>query len=871
MTSQDIRQQFIDFFKAKAHLHVASAPMVLKNDPTLMFTNAGMNQFKSFFLGNEIPKHRRVVDAQKCLRVSGKHNDLEEVGKDGYHHTMFEMLGNWSFGDYFKKEAIEWAWEFLTDTLQVDKDRLYATVFEGDKSQGLSLDQEAYDIWKKIVPEAQIVLGDKTDNFWEMGAQGPCGPASEIHIDLRSDADRQAISGKDLVNQDHEQVIEILNLVFIQFNRKADNSLEELPEKHIDTGMGFERLTRVLQHKASNYDTDIFTPIIQQIESITQITYGKEESQSIAIRVVADHLRAVCFAIADGQLPSNNGAGYVIRRILRRAIRYGFTFLNTKQAFIHKLTTTLVDQLGQFYPELEQQQDLCINVIREEEESFLRTLDQGLHLLDDLLSNTNGSQLSGEKAFELYDTYGFPIDLTALIAQEKGYTLDQKGFEAALQRQKNRSKADAETDTDDWQIVRDNDGEGFIGYDHLEAQLKITSYRKITRKKKTLYQLVFNKTPFYPEGGGQVGDCGFIEDDEGERTLIKDTIKENNQILHIVDKLPQNVAADFKAFVDIDRRYQAAKNHTATHLLHQALREILGTHVEQKGSLVHLDYLRFDFSHFSKVDKTQLQDLENFVNTRIHDQLKLEETRNIPYYKAIEKGAIALFGEKYGDAVRMITFGNSKELCGGTHVQNTASISLFVIKEETSVASGIRRIEACTDQKAIDYLTSKASQFDQIQAKLQHPEEPVKAIEKIQQQQKMLSKEVEKLKKEQVIQLKNQLKNKIQSKDDFQLLIDQVDLDAGSMKEICFQLGGEINNLVVLLGSQHQGKALLSCYVAKNLTDKIQAGQIIKHLAKHIKGGGGGQDFFATAGGKNPDGIKTALNEGENLLVNYDI
>lgn len=871
MTSQDIRQQFIDFFKAKAHRHVASAPMVLKNDPTLMFTNAGMNQFKSFFLGNEIPKHRRVVDAQKCLRVSGKHNDLEEVGKDGYHHTMFEMLGNWSFGDYFKKEAIEWAWEFLTDTLQVDKDRLYATVFEGDKSQGLSLDQEAYDIWKKIVPEAQIVLGDKTDNFWEMGAQGPCGPASEIHIDLRSDVDRQAISGKDLVNQDHEQVIEIWNLVFIQFNRKADNSLEELPEKHIDTGMGFERLTRVLQHKTSNYDTDIFTPIIQQIESITKTTYGKEASQSIAIRVIADHLRAVCFAIADGQLPSNNGAGYVIRRILRRAIRYGFTFLNTKQAFIHKLTTTLVDQLGQFYPELEQQQDLCINVIREEEESFLRTLDQGLHLLDDLLSNTNGSQLSGEKAFELYDTYGFPIDLTALIAQEKGYTLDQKGFEAALQRQKNRSKADAETDTDDWQIVRDNDGEGFIGYDHLEAQLKITSYRKITRKKKTLYQLVFNKTPFYPEGGGQVGDCGFIEDDEGERTLIKDTIKENNQILHIVDKLPQNVAADFKAFVDIDRRYQAAKNHTATHLLHQALREILGTHVEQKGSLVHLDYLRFDFSHFSKVDKTQLQDLENFVNTRIHDQLKLEETRNIPYYKAIEKGAIALFGEKYGDAVRMITFGNSKELCGGTHVQNTASIRLFVIKEETSVASGIRRIEACTDQKAIDYLTSKASQFDQIQAKLQHPEEPVKAIEKIQQQQKMLSKEVEKLKKEQVIQLKNQLKNKIQSKDDFQLLIDQVDLDAGSMKEICFQLGGEINNLVVLLGSQHQGKALLSCYVAKNLTDKIQAGQIIKHLAKHIKGGGGGQDFFATAGGKNPEGIKTALNEGENLLVNYDI
>ena len=572
MTSQEIRRQFIDFFKEKQHQYVASAPMVLKNDPTLMFTNAGMNQFKSYFLGNEKPQHRRVVDAQKCLRVSGKHNDLEEVGKDGYHHTMFEMLGNWSFGDYFKKEAIEWAWEFLTDTLKIDKDRLYVTVFEGDKDQGLSLDQEAYDIWKAIVPEEQIVLGDKTDNFWEMGAQGPCGPASEIHIDLRNEKDRQAKAGKELVNQDHEEVIEIWNLVFIQFNRKADSSLEELPEKHIDTGMGFERLTRVLQKKNSNYDTDIFTPIIQQIEAITQTKYGQSQDTAVAICVIADHLRAVTFAIADGQLPSNNGAGYVIRRILRRAIRYGFTFLNTKSAFIFRLVDTLVDQMGEFYPELNQQQNLCKNVIREEEESFLRTLDQGLVLLDDLLAKTKGKELSGEKAFELYDTYGFPIDLTALIAQEKGYSLDQKGFEAALQRQKDRSKTDAATDTDDWQIIKDDDEQEFVGYDHLEADVQLTRYRKISRKKKTQYQLVFNITPFYPQGGGQVGDRGFLQDSEGNRIQIKDTIKENNQILHIADELPENVKAEFKAIVDQKHRDQAAKNHTATHLLHQALR-----------------------------------------------------------------------------------------------------------------------------------------------------------------------------------------------------------------------------------------------------------------------------------------------------------
>ena len=870
MTSQEIRRQFIEFFKEKQHHHVASAPMVLKNDPTLMFTNAGMNQFKSYFLGNEKPQHRRVVDAQKCLRVSGKHNDLEEVGKDGYHHTMFEMLGNWSFGDYFKKKAIQWAWEFLTDTLAIDKDRLYATVFEGDKDQGLSLDQEAYDIWKEILPEEQIVLGDKTDNFWEMGAQGPCGPASEIHIDLRSEKDRKVKAGKELVNQDHEHVIEIWNLVFIQFNRKADSSLEELPEKHIDTGMGFERLTRVLQEKTSNYDTDIFTPIIQQIESITQTQYRKNEETAVAICVIADHLRAVTFAIADGQLPSNNGAGYVIRRILRRAIRYGFTFLATKSAFIYRLVDTLVDQMGEFYPELDQQQELCKNVIREEEESFLRTLDQGLVLLDDLLAKTQGKELSGEKAFELYDTYGFPIDLTALIAQEKGYSLDQKGFEAALQRQKDRSKTDAATDTDDWQVLRDNDAQEFIGYDQLETDIVLTSYRRISRKKKTQYQLVFNKTPFYPQGGGQVGDRGFLQDSEGNRILIKDTIRENNQILHIADELPENVKDELKATVDHKHRDQAAKNHTATHLLHQALREILGKHVEQKGSLVHTDYLRFDFSHFSKMDSEQLQEIEDFVNARIQDQLERDEKRNIPYQQAIDEGAIALFGEKYGDAVRMITFGNSKELCGGTHVNNTASLRLFTITEETSVASGIRRIEALTDEQAIDHLKGKAAKFDQVSAQLQNPKDAIKAVEKLQDQQKKLSKEVEKLKKEQVLQVKQGLKNKVQEINGIQVLIAQVDMDAGSMKEISFQLGGEIDDLIVLMGSQHQGKALLSCYVAKNLTDQLQAGKIIKQLSKHIQGGGGGQDFFATAGGKNPDGIQNALDEGREEIENFE-
>jgi len=578
----------------------------------------------------------------------------------------------------------------------------------------------------------------------------------------------------------------------------------------------------------------------------------------------------VTFAIADGQLPSNNGAGYVIRRILRRAIRYGFTFLATKSAFIYRLVDTLVDQMGEFYPELGQQQGLCKNVIREEEESFLRTLDQGLILLDDLLGKTKGKELSGEKAFELYDTYGFPIDLTALIAQEKGYSLDQKGFKAALQRQKDRSKVDAATDTDDWQVLRDNDVQEFIGYDQLETDIVITSYRRIHRKKKTQYQLVFNKTPYYPKGGGQVGDRGFLQDPKGNRILIKDTIRENNQILHIADELPENMKDELKATVDLKHRDQAAKNHTATHLLHQALREILGKHVEQKGSLVHPDYLRFDFSHFSKVDTEQLQEVEDFVNARIQDQLERDERRHIPYQKAIDEGAIALFGEKYGDAVRMIAFGNSKELCGGTHVNNTASLRLFTITEETSVASGIRRIEALTDEQAIDHLKGKAAKFDEVSAQLQNPKDAIKAVEKLQDQQKKLSKEVEKLKKEQVLRIKQQLKEQVEAINGKKVLIAQVDMDAGSMKEISFQLGGEIDDLIILLGSQHQGKALLSCYVAKNLTDQLRAGNIIKQLSKHIQGGGGGQDFFATAGGKNPDGIQDALEKVREIIENFE-
>ena len=675
MKSAEIRQHFLDFFNEKQHQIVPSAPMVVKDDPTLMFTNAGMNQFKEFFLGNKTPKNKRVADTQKCLRVSGKHNDLEEVGIDTYHHTFFEMLGNWSFGDYFKEEAIAWAWEILTERYKIDPSILYVTIFEGDQSEGLERDMEAYNFWKKFVPEDRILLGNKEDNFWEMGDQGPCGPCSEIHVDIRSEDEKQKVSGADLVNQDHPQVVEVWNLVFIEFNRKANGSLEQLPEKHIDTGMGFERLAMVLQGKQSNYDTDVFTPLIREIEALTKTEYGTSLEVDRAIRVIADHVRTVYFSIADGQLPSNTGAGYVIRRILRRAIRYGFTFLGQKEAFIHLLVSTLEKQMGDAFPELKREQKLAFNVIREEENSFLKTLDQGLILLDAILKGTKGKELDGAKAFELYDTYGFPYDLTALIASERGYTVDEEGFKASMEQQKNRSRAAASSKAGDWVVLAQDELEEFVGYDTLETQVKVTRYRKMTTAKEgDFYQLVFNLTPFYPEGGGQVGDKGYLEASNGDIYYILNTKKENNLIIHFTETLPTKLEEGFKAVVDAKQRQRTSSNHTATHLLHQALREVLGDHVEQKGSMVHSGEFRFDFSHYTKVSTEELKQVEQFVNARIQEQLALEENREAILADAMEQGAMALFGEKYGDTVRTIRFGQSIELCGGTHVSNTADI-----------------------------------------------------------------------------------------------------------------------------------------------------------------------------------------------------
>lgn len=872
MKSILLRRQFLEFFESNSHTKVDSAPIVLKDDPTLMFTNAGMNQFKPYFLGNSEPKSTRVTNSQKCLRVSGKHNDLEEVGKDTYHHTMFEMLGNWSFGDYFKKEAIEWAWEFLTEVLKINKDNLYVTIFEGDKADGLEKDTEAYEFWKALVDEDKILLGNKKDNFWEMGDQGPCGPASEIHVDIRSEEEKAKIPGKDLVNQDHPQVVEIWNLVFIQYNRKANGSLETLPSKHIDTGMGFERLCMVMQDVQSNYDTDVFTPLISEIETITGFTYGKDEEIDIAIRVIADHVRAVAFAIADGQLPSSTGAGYVIRRILRRAIRYGFTFLETKEAFIFKLVKVLGFQMGKAFPEIKKQQTLCENVIREEENSFLRTLDQGLSLLDQMIDKNQGKELPGEKAFELYDTYGFPVDLTSLILEEKGMTLNEKAFQKSLQAQKDRSKTAAASKTGDWEVLMQIENEEFIGYDRLEANVKLVKYRKITSKKDgELYQLVFDQTPFYPEGGGQVGDKGYLESANGDVTYVVDTKKENNLIIHFTKELPEQLEKGFRAVVDKKHRDLTASNHTATHLLHQGLRLVLGTHVEQKGSLVNANYLRFDFSHFSKLTEDDLKKVQAFVNARIQEQLELVENRNTPYQQAIDNGAIALFGEKYGDNVRTITFGKSTELCGGTHVENTAELWHFIITQETSVASGIRRIEAITSKAAKSYLTEKANSFDVLRKMLNNSNEPEKVLQNLHDENFQLKKEIEALKKAQAKNLKADLKTELQDKNGIQFLAKQVDLDAEGMKDLAFQMGGETENLFLVLGAEVNGKALLTCYIDKKLAkDKqLNAGQIVRELGKFIQGGGGGQPFFATAGGKNPDGISKAL-EGAKSFVEQE-
>lgn len=871
MKSQEIRAKFLEFFKEKNHKIVPSAPMVIKDDPTLMFTNAGMNQFKEFFLGNSIPKYTRVADTQKCLRVSGKHNDLEEVGKDTYHHTMFEMLGNWSFGDYFKAEAIAWAWEFLTEVCKIDKDSLYVTVFEGSKdADKLEQDTEALELWTKIVAKDKILFGNKKDNFWEMGDQGPCGPCSEIHVDIRSAEEKAKVSGASLVNNDHPQVVEIWNLVFMQYNRKANGQLESLPAKHVDTGMGFERLCMVMQGVQSNYDTDVFTPIIREIETITNSKYGKDEEINIAIRVIADHIRAVSFSIADGQLPSNTGAGYVIRRILRRAIRYGFTFLNTKEPFMFLLVKVLSDTMGKSFPELKDQQQLIENVVKEEEHSFLKTLDQGLLLLDNIVAENKDKKIEGRKAFELYDTFGFPIDLTALILSERGYDLDERGFETAMKEQKDRSRSASEVSKEDWIVLAEDPQQEFVGYDNLETSVKIVKYRKVTSKKEgEQYQIVFNLTPFYPEGGGQVGDKGYLEATNGDVVYILDTKKENNEIVHFAKNLPKDTGGKFKAVVDAKQRKRTECNHTATHLLHQALREILGTHVEQKGSAVHSKYLRFDFSHFAKLSTDELTSIESFVNARISSGLPLEEQRNVPMEKALEQGAMALFGEKYGDAVRTIRFGQSIELCGGTHVKNTADIWHFRIRSEGAVAAGIRRIEAITSDAVKDFFSESNNTLLEIKELLNNSQEPVKALTALQDENLRLKKELENLLKEKAKNLKGELLNELIEVNGIQFLAKKVDLDAAGIKDISFEMGQNREDLFLLFASENEGKALLSCYISKELVEqrKLNAGTIVRELGKYIQGGGGGQPFFATAGGKNPAGIGEVLEKAKAYIV----
>ena len=871
MKSDEVRQEFLNFFASKTHKVVPSAPMVIKNDPTLMFTNAGMNPFKEFFLGNTKPTSKRITDTQKCLRVSGKHNDLEEVGIDTYHHTFFEMLGNWSFGDYFKKEAIEWAWELLTEVYKIDPNKIYVTIFEGSPKEGIERDMEAYNFWKAILPEERILSGNKNDNFWEMGEQGPCGPCSEIHLDIRSDEEKAKIQGSNLVNQDHPQVIEVWNLVFIEFNRKADGSLEELPQKHVDTGMGFERLCMVLQNTTSNYDTDVFTPLIREIETLTNSKYGVSENTDRAIRVIADHLRTVYFAIADGQLPSNSGAGYVIRRILRRAIRYGFTFLDQKKPFIYRLVKTLSEQMGTVFPELIKENQLAFNVIREEENSFLKTLDQGLYLLETILTNSKSKKIEGSKAFELYDTFGFPFDLTALVAGERGFIIDKEEFNKAMEVQKTRSRSAASSKAGDWIILMEDNVEEFVGYDHLSAQVKLTRFRKMTTAKKgDFYQLVFNLTPFYPEGGGQVGDKGYLQASNGDIYYILDTKKENNLIVHQTKNIPDKLEDIFTAVVDKNQRSRTSRNHTATHLMHQALRSILGTHVEQKGSMVHSGVFRFDFSHFTKVTSEEIKAVEKFVNARIQENIPLEEGRNTPYQKAIKSGAIALFGEKYEDTVRTIRFGQSIELCGGTHVANTSDIWHFKIISEGAVASGIRRIEAITGDAVKNYFEDQSALLENLSMLLKQAQDPIKAVKSLQAENFELKKELTVLSKLKAQVLKEALSKKIKTIKEIQFLACEVDLDAQGMKDLAFDIGAPLESAIIVFASQRKGKPLLSCYISKDLVanDGKDAVAIIKILGKYIQGGGGGQAFYATAGGKNLLGIQEAIAAAENICIN---
>lgn len=871
MKSNEIRQAFLDFFRGKIHQIVPSAPMVVKNDPTLMFTNAGMNQFKDIFLGNSPVKYPRIANTQKCLRVSGKHNDLEEVGHDTYHHTMFEMLGNWSFGDYFKKEAIDWAWEFLVDVLKIDRNNLYVTVFEGSPEEGIEMDKEAFEYWKKHLPENRILLGSKKDNFWEMGESGPCGPCSEVHVDIRNIDEKKAIPGDKMVNTGHPQVIEIWNLVFIQYNRKANGQLEQLPAQHVDTGMGFERLSMVIQGKQSNYDTDVFQPIIGKISEMCGFEYGKEKQRDIAMRVIADHLRAVSFSIADGQLPSNVKAGYVIRRILRRAVRYGYTFLNFREPFINKLVDVLSTEMGKFFPELISQKELIIKVIYEEEASFLRTLETGIRMLDGIISTSKKEQkneISGKDAFILYDTFGFPIDLTELILRENNLTVDKKEFDSEMAQQKDRSRSDAAVETFDWQEILKISEAEFIGYDQFEAEVRIARMRTIKTKGKEQYHLVFDKTPFYAESGGQVGDIGTIEAN-GEVINIENTIKENNLTIHLVDKLPTNPNAKFLGKVNLEKRVSTANNHSATHLLHNALRTVLGTHVEQKGSLVNSDYLRFDFAHFQKMTDEEIRAVEVLVNQKIRQNIPLDEHRNMPMEQAVKMGAMALFGEKYGDSVRVIRFGDSVELCGGTHVPSTGQIGFIKIISEGAISAGIRRIEAITGVKAEEFLYAQIDSIKEVKQILGNPVNLIQGASKLVEENANLRKEIEVMMKEKVQVLKATLKSSIELKNGINVIAKKIEVNnPEAIKDLAFQLKNEVENLFLVLGSTSDGKAMLTIMVDEKLIEshKLNASNIVREAAKEIQGGGGGQPFYATAGGKNPAGLDAAIKKAVGIL-----
>ncbi len=865
MTSNEIRKAFLDYFASKQHHVVPSAPMVVKNDPTLMFTNAGMNQFKDIFLGNQAAPYPRATDSQKCLRVSGKHNDLEEVGHDTYHHTMFEMLGNWSFGDYFKREAIAYGWEFLTEVMKINKDWLYVTVFGGDEKEGLGMDTEAYDFWKEHISEDRILRGSKKDNFWEMGDQGPCGPCSEIHVDIRPDDEKARVPGRDLVNKDNPQVIEIWNLVFMQYNRKADGNLEPLAAKHIDTGMGFERLCMVMQGKRSNYDTDVFQPLIQEIARKSGKTYGQNEEADIAMRVCADHLRAVSFSIADGQLPSNVKAGYVIRRILRRAVRYGYTFLGFNEPFLNTLVPTLVAQMGHQFPELQKQQELIQRIILEEEQAFLRTLAGGIKRFNDYVATgATAGVVDGTFAFELFDTYGFPVDLTQLMASEKGWTVDMEGFNRGLAAQKERSRGAAKVESDDWQVLLPDVEQVFVGYDQLEADVQIARYRHVKAKDKEFYQLVFDRTPFYGESGGQAGDTGELKTESEKRKVIN-TKKENGLIVHIVDTLPDDLTATFHASVDADKRQSTACNHSATHLMHYALRQVLGSHVEQKGSSVDADRLRFDFSHFAKLSQEEIRDVERRVNAMIRQCLPLEEHRAMPIAEAQKLGAMALFGEKYGDRVRVVKYGPSIEFCGGTHVQNTGMIGSFRIVSEGAIAAGMRRIEAVTAQGASDYADRQQEQLATLADMFKGTKDLATSIAKLQEDYAILKAEVEALKKEKAAVVARDIAARLAENP---VLIQRMDTDVSTLKDAVMALRNEHHDMAVVLGSVADGKPALLVVLGQARVDAgLDAGQMVRTLGKEIQGGGGGQPHFATAGGRNADGLDKALALAKNLIA----